>query len=134
MREVVLDTESGLPEVRASRSEDGQLRFRYHTIRPGGMSVWETVTDEVLRRMSQVDRSSFEAQIKAAQLQIAREVAERAHASERETEGLRERLDAAEALLAEADARIVAAEQRADEAERKARAPRQPRQPKAAAA
>jgi hypothetical protein len=51
IREVVLDAETGLPEVRVSRSEDGQLTYRVHQIHPGGMSVYVPISDAVLQQM-----------------------------------------------------------------------------------
>jgi hypothetical protein len=49
--ETVLDTLTGLPEVRAARTPEGQLVYRYHTIRPGGMSVWEPLDERMLGLM-----------------------------------------------------------------------------------
>lgn len=50
--EVVLDAETGLPQVVASRSVDGQLTYRVHTVRSGGGSVFLPVTDAVVREMA----------------------------------------------------------------------------------
>lgn len=117
MREVVLDTRTGLPEVRASRSDEGHLTFRYHTIRSGGMSVWEPLTDEALRAMDDVDAQEVAVRMREAQLVIARQVAERAQAHTADVEGLRERLEAAEQLIVEAEQRARDAEQSAAEAQ-----------------
>jgi hypothetical protein len=52
VREIVLDPETGLPEIRATRAEDGTLRYRVHTVHPGGgMAVFQEVTEPTFRLM-----------------------------------------------------------------------------------
>lgn len=72
VREVVLDNKTGLPEVKASRSEEGQMTFRVHMIAPGGMSVYQPISDGLLRQMREdfansEDDHSWEDEIKAVQ-------------------------------------------------------------------
>jgi hypothetical protein len=108
-QEVALD-ETGAPVVRAFRSEEGQLTFRYLTCRAGGMSIWAPITDEIMRRIPASDRG-LDVQLRRIALALARDIGareaqalERVDTYEETIEALTDELEATRQRLAELDA------------------------------
>lgn len=76
-QEIALDGD-GAPVVMAFRSDEGQLTFRYLVVRPGGMSVWLPVGDDIQRQVSMAtgrgEPAALAAQIQAAAIEVANQL------------------------------------------------------------
>ena len=114
--EIILDAVTGLPEVRATRSPDGQLTFRLHTVRSGGMSVFIPISDGVLRSVratpGHVDDDDWETRVRGIALAVA--------ASLRTAEAQRQaRVEDLEGQLGAMGESLDAERRRADDLERR---------------
>jgi uncharacterized Zn finger protein (UPF0148 family) len=116
-RDVVLDPKTGLPEVRASRSQDGQVTFRVHVLQSGGGSIFSPVSDathQLLRDQYGEPAADWEERISRVQKMYAATMDK--NADDTDAVARLEELTAEHAALAE---QVESERTRADEAELK---------------
>lgn len=112
MRQEVALEPDGTPCVRPFRTDEGQLVFRYLTVRPGGMSVWVEVPPDALAGVPKTP-GAVDRQLRAAALGLARSIAagdaarqEANDALIEQVEALGEELEAARRRIAELEDRL----------------------------